>query len=280
MADELTQEEKDAAAAIDAESAGEKTKMEKIDETLNVASELLKSVVKDKEEEAEEEKKDEEIDYSSIDPVEMAKSLVEDEDRDKTVDFISKLAKGCNVLPQDMYSEDGEPFIDEEMMKSITESEEKGHRALSAIMYSMQESNERNAKVADINMQLMSTLTKSIQDQNAVMAEMQKSLVSPETETEDPPAAEPENPLPDQDANDKTPLSQDTAGIGMGMEKSFSEDQMLYALEKSFPGTYNNVEEQAKRFKYNKLYKDLGFETFMSQLPMDEQQKVRSNLPN
>ena len=136
MADELTQEQKDAAAKIDGTAEGEKSQLEKIADNTNSMTELLKSQVEAKEKEGEEAEKEEDIDYASITAEDMFKSFA---GKEEAQDFIKEFCKYADVQPVDMQHEDGTKLISEEMWKSMQEATDDDMGVKSAIMFSMQE---------------------------------------------------------------------------------------------------------------------------------------------
>ena len=271
--EELSPEEQEAADKLKAESKTEKTKIDQIGDDLSGVTEMLKSHV-EKTEKAEDDGGGEEekpIDYSAINPEELAKSLVESDDKEKTVDFISRLTEGCNLMPQDMIAEDGEPFVSAEMMKSLEEASDEGKKFLSGILYSMQEANERNSKIAAVNMQLMSTLTKSIQDQNGILSVMEKSFTAKTVETKTTDAA---TELPEfTEENSNTAKSVDVADETPAL---VHRDVGMRAVKKSFISS--DPAQYRKQNEYCEKISSVGFETAMNQIPVEDMNIIKANL--
>ena len=274
MAEELTQEEKDAAAKINEKAANEKTEMEKIGETLTGVDTLVKSLVEDKEkkEDGDGIEENQEIDFEKIVPEDLAKSFKGDTDKAK--EYISKLTEACNIMPQDMTDEDGERFIDDEMLKSLQDSEETGQRYLSGIFHAMQESNERTVKKDAVNMQLLIDLAKSVTGLHGVMGELQKSMVPVEKSV---PKEENILPLLGESAG-QSPLSLQGQGA---IEQSTGIDynQGLSILKKAFPGNFGNIEESAKYEEYVDYTKKNGFEEALNIMSDDDRAVVISCIP-
>lgn len=270
----LSPEEQEAADKLKAESNTEETKIDQIGKDVAGVTEMLKSHV-EKTEKAEDKGDGEEekaIDYSAINPEELAKSLVESDDKEKTVDFISRLTEGCNLMPQDMIGEDGEPFVSADMMKSLEEASDEGKKYLSGILYAMQEGNERNAKLAAVNMQMMSTLTKAIQDQNGVVADLAKSFASKTVETKIPDKS---TELPEfTEENSNTAKSVDTADDTPAL---IHRDIAMRAIKKSFPSSAG-TESYIKQTTYGDLVARIGYEKAIKEIPLDDAEMIRSDL--
>ena len=273
MGKELSVEEQEAADKLKAESKTEDTKIDQIGKDVAGVTEMLKSHV-EKTEKAEDDGDGEEekpIDYSAINPEELAKSLVESDDKEKTVDFISRLTEGCNLMPQDMIGEDGEPFVSAEMMKSLEEASDEGKQYLSGILYAMQEGNERNAKLASVNMHLMSSLTKAIQDQNGVVADLAKSFASKTVETKIPDKTA---DLPEfTEENSNTAKSVDTADDTPAL---IHRDVGMRAVKKSFVSS--DPAQYRKQTEYCEKISSVGFETAMLQIPIEDMNIIKANL--
>jgi hypothetical protein len=269
MSNELSAEEQAAADKLKAEAKEEKTKIEQIGDDLADVTTMLKSVVEKKEEADSEEKK--EIDYSAIVPEKLAKSLVESDDKEKTVDFIARLTEGCNLMPQDMIGENGEPFVNAEMMKSLEDATDEGKQFLSGILYSMQEANERTAKVNAVNMQLMSTLVKSLQGLTEGMKEMEKSFVKPVEKKADVVAE-----LPEFTENTSAEAISEATGDDLGAP-TIHRDVAVRAIKKSFKSEDQN--EYIKQTTYCGLVATHGYEAAITKIPLDDVSIIQSNLP-
>ena len=123
MADELTQEEKDAAKKLETEAAEEKTTLSGISDQLSGVEDMLKSQTKKEEDPAN--PPEDEIDFEKIkeNPEELAKAFTDDPEGQK--DFIKKFSDACGIHPRDMYDEEGNQLIDEDMAKAMVEEESK-----------------------------------------------------------------------------------------------------------------------------------------------------------
>ncbi len=271
--EELTADEQAAADKLKAEAKEGKTKIDQIGDDLADVSTMLKSVVDKKEKETgDEEEKKKEIDYSEIVPEDLAKSLVESDDKEKTIDFISRLTEGCNLMPQDMIGENGEPFVDAEMMKSLEDATDEGKQFMSGILYSMQEANERTAKVNAVNMQLMSTLVKSLQGQTEVMKEMEKSFASKTVEKK----ADDVDKLPEFTEENAADPASEATGEDQGA-LTIHRDVAMRAIKKSFVSS--DTQEYIKQTEYCDLVARHGFELAITKIPLDDASIIQSNLP-
>lgn len=272
--EELTQEEKDKAAELAAKAQAEKSANEKIAENLSAVTDLLKSAVEKKTVEKEPEKK--EIDFENMDTHEMSVSLAKSfaDDKEKAVEFIKELTEACGLNPQDMVDGDGNEYIDEEMLKSLEESQTKGEKYLAGILYSMQETNSRNAKKDEVIMHTMMNLAKSVIDINATVTELQKSFAKPEGDKSggEPEKKEGEIQLPTLDAGD--PISE----IDTAMVKSISKADFMKALKKSFPGKHGNTVEQEKYNSYADQANRLDPEMVIGLMDDGDRSVVEGNL--
>lgn len=277
---ELENEEKKAAEEIDKQAKDEKSKLDALGSDISTVKDLLKSHVEKEEEKKKEPEKDEvKIDFSEITPKDLAKSLVDGEHKDKAKEFINQLIEDCNILPQDIHF-DGKPYIDEKLMKSMEEAEEGGLSFMKAILYSMQESNERNAKKDEFQMNLLVGLSKSLIGMHDKMVEMEKSISGKGKETTDKKEEkEDELELPDLENAATDPLSKD-----QGMAKSttvIDERPAWYAaLRKALPGSYGNQEELEKQAKYADWIKRYGVHEASLMIPAEDLSMIRGHLPN
>lgn len=275
--EELTDEEKKAAKEIDDKAAGEKTSLEKLGDQIGNVEDLIKSQVAEKEADEEGKKEDENvIDWEKVTPEELAKSLVDGENKDKAKEFITELVESCNILPQDMYSETGEPYIDENMLKSMEESEEAGQKLMSGILYSMQEANAMNAKKDTFQMQLLVDLAKSIVGIHGEMVEMKKSMSKEEMTVI--PGNDDGNALPDLEGTAAKPLSQDEGAVDGS--PLYNKGAYMFALKKSFPGLYGNQEDLEKQNKYADYFSRYSVNEAIAMIPAEDANLIKGHLPN
>ena len=267
MADnnDLTQEEKDKAAELEAEAGKEKTAIEKVGDELGELTSLLKSQVEKKPDPDDGEvEKDEPIDFDNLDPAELAKSF--GEDKEKAKEFIAKLAEESGLNPQDMLDTEGNRYVDEDMLKSLEELEERGSRYLAGIFHAMQENNERSAKVTETTMHTMVALAKSVTDLKGVIESMQKSTTEDKGGDGEEGEVEKDTVLPALDAED--PISD--LNPESGMKKSIPTGDFEDALRKSFyNGSHGNHAQEAKYHKYMDLAKMFPPEMVLSQMESD-----------
>ena len=182
-----------------------------------------------------------------------------------------KLVKGCNLLPQDMFDTDGQPFVDEEMMKALESATEEGQKFMAGILYSMQEANERTEVKDAVIMQTMSMLTKSVAGMHGIIVDMQKSV--PEIEE-----LEVDGKLPNLgDKSSKYPWSQTDSLGGVSV---VSREDAMQGLKKAYPCLYGDDTERLKKEKYADLIGKHSFDVAMGMIPSDDQRLIRSHLPN
>ena len=248
--------EKDAAAKIDETTAKEKTGIEGIKDQLSGMENLLKSQVDGKKEPD----KEPEVNFSEINPEEMAKSFGEKED---ALDFIKKFCEHASVSPEDIIDESGGRYITEEMVKSMADSDEEDSQVKFAILSAMKEGNDRMAQRDAVIMHTLINMSKSVAVLTGVVDEMQKSL-KPEEKGEGDKGDDVK--LPELDNAAKGPLSQSE------MTKSVTvpeKPNVMRALKKAFPGNYNNIEEQKKFNEYASLVDKLGVESALETIKED-----------
>jgi len=262
----LTQEEKDAAAKLEAESKNEKSELAKIGEGLEGVQTLLKSQVEKKEEPKEE------IDFANISPEDLAKSFIGD--KDKATDFIARFAEYVGVKPQDMFDENDEQFITDEMRKGLEDSEETGQRLMKGILYSMEESNKRTQKMNEVLFGTLSILGKSMSGlvdestkMNETVEEMKKSMVTkiPDGDQE----------LPNIEGNADDPLSKIEHEQGSpGIDYNTS----MNVLRKSYPSD-GTIEQQSLYQKYaGMIDNEIPLEQIISTMPLEQREVVKGNL--
>lgn len=227
----------------DKEISDMKDEMKRFMNNLTVMESMLKSTQDQLAKKETGEVEDPPVDFSSIDPEELAeelaKSIPDDADRK---DYIVKLCEASGVLPQDMHDEDGEPYIGEEMLKSINESEERGSRILQGILYSLQEMNERRSKMDAVQLQMLSHLNKSLTGIYEHM-NMNKSVSSDENAE-----GEGDKLIEVGEGVAADPLSdQNSSSNG---EKKIDLATFERVLRKSFPGSYGNMDDERKFSEY------------------------------
>lgn len=264
----LTQEEKDAAAKLEADSKNEKTELGKISEGLDNVQELLKSQVEKKEDPKEE------IDFDAMSPEEIAEKMSKSfaGDKDKATDFIARFADYLGVNAQDMFDENGEQFLSDEMRKSLDESTEKGERFMSALLYSQEESTKRAQKSNEVLFGALSIFGKSISGlvdestkMNETVEEMKKSMVSGSGDQE----------IPGLEGNAADPLSKLEHQSG---SPELDYNTSMNVLQKSFPIDGTLEEQKAYQIYAGKLDKEISLEQIISEMPMDHQSVTKGNL--
>lgn len=256
--------EETAAAELEKDSKNEKTELGKISEGLDNVQELLKSQVEKKEE------FEEEIDFDNISPEDLAKSFIGD--KGKATDFIARFSEYLGVTAQDMFDENDEQFITDEMRKSLDESEEKGQRLISGLLYSQEESVRRGVKRDEALFGVLSILAKSVSGLvtestkiNATVEEMKKSMVTESGEQE----------IPDLKGNSDNPLSKIEHASG---DPKLDYNSSVSILQKSFPMDGTIEEQSAYQTYAAKLDKEIPIEQIISEMPMDHKSVVNGNL--
>lgn len=255
-----------AAEELKKESNKEKSELAKIGEGLEDVQTLLKSQVEKKVEPKEE------IDFDSISPEDLAKSMIGD--KDKAADFIARFAEYAGVSPQDMFDENNEQFITDDMRKGLEDSEETGQRLMKGILYSLEESSRRNQKMNEVLFGTLSIFGKSISGlvgestkMNETVEEMKKSMV---TKTSDS-----EQEIPNLDGNSEDPLSKIEQESGA---PALDYKTQMGVLQKSFPSD-GTTEQQSSFQKYAAMVdKEIDFEKIISNMPTYDQQVVKGNL--
>jgi hypothetical protein len=273
--EELTQEEKDKAAELAAKAQTEKSANEKIAENLSAVTDLLKSAVEKKAEEKTEPEK-EEIDFENMDTHEKAETLAKSfaEDKEKAIEFIKELTEACGLNPQDMVDGEGNEYINEEMLKSLEDSQAKGERYLAGILYSMQETNSRNAKKDEVIMHTMMNLAKAVIDINSAVTELQKSFAKPEEGGEEVEGKEKKEGLELPNLDSDEPISE----LDTSMKKSISKAEFMKALKKSFPGKHGNSRELEKFNEYADQANRLDPEMVIGLMDDGDRSLVEGNL--
>jgi hypothetical protein len=268
--DEMTKKEKETADKIDEKTADDKSKIDELSEGMNT---LLKSQVEEKKEEEDQKAEEKGFDLNAVSVEDLAKSIMEKDDPKKT---IKEICDACNVHPRDMIDEDGEPFIDEEMMKSLEKSKEVGERYMYGVLASLDEMNFRNAKKDEVNLQFMQIMAKSLSEIGEKVQKLEKGMKNGEYSMKSTEGAKfaDDQGLPDVgDGAANAPLSQQEDVSG-GTKKGFDEDAYKRALKKSFPGTYGNEEERKKFYQYEELLKSLNPEDFLNAITNHTDRKL------
>ncbi len=265
MAEELTQEEKDAAAKINEKAAGDKTQLEKIADNTSATTDFLKSMVKDKEKEAEEDGKKEDIDYASITPEDMAKSFA---DKDEALDFIKGFCEYADVQPVDMQHEDGSKFITEEMWKSMQEATGDDMEVKSAIMFSMAETGERSKQINSTILHSLVEFGKGMSALTAEVAELKKSLAPPSEKTGEEKEAGEIAKIPNLDDAAGEPKSQHDMTKSTDASSVSGTTELIKAINSEFTGSYD-TEAQLKRSKYVSYAQKMGHETALIAIGQD-----------
>lgn len=265
MADELTQEEKDAAEKLKSAAENDKSKLDKIGDSVNTMTDLLKSQVAAKEVESKEEKKTEDIDYASITPEDMAKSFA---DKDQVVDFIKGLCEYADVQPVDMQNEDGAKLISEEMWKSMQEATDDDMGVKSAIMFSMQEAGERNVHIHSTVLHSLVEFGKGMSALTSEISQLNKSLVPPAEKTDAEKEAENIEKIPDLDGAAGEPKSKHDLTKSTEASSVAGTTELIKAINSEFTGSYD-TEAQLKRSKYVSYAQKMSHETALIAIGQD-----------
>lgn len=184
-------------------------------------------------------KEKEPFDYSSVDPVDMAKSMASDPDSQK--DFLEKFIEGSHISAIDLIDEDGFEILTEDMRKSIEDGESKGAQILGAIFQTIEKNNELAAKREGVLIAGMAQMAKSFSESEAKTAEklekMEKSIAGEDLST--------------IDGAIQTPGS---AELGGGEDDSVEQDntEVFAALKKSFLAGKPQA-EQARYYEFTSL---------------------------
>jgi len=261
--------EEQAALELENDSNKEKSELAKIGEGLEGVQNLLKSQVEKKE------NPKKEIDFDKLSPEEIAEKMSKSfaGDKDGAVSFISSFVEHMGVNAQDMFDEEGEPFIPDDMRKSLEESSEKGERLMSALLYSQEESTKRMQKANEVLFSTLSIFGKSISGlvgestkMNETVEEMKKSMVTgPQSEQE----------IPDLNGNANDPLSQ--IELESGTPK-IDYTTSMNVLQKSFPSD-GTVDEQTAYQEYAGMVgNEIPLEQIIPTMPIDHQTVVKGNL--
>lgn len=277
MADELTQEEKDKAATLEAASTEEKSQLEQIGDTVTGVSDLLKSHVdgleKEKETPPEEEAP---FDIKSVTPEEFAKSI--GGTKEEKVDYIKRLTDACSLLPQDMIDEiNGERIFTAEMLKSMEDETSAVKGFMEATMYAMQEANDRTAVKDSLMFQTQIDMAKSIEALTAVVTEQNEKLEKSLPVTKIVPA-ETESPLPDLEGTATQPVSEQV-DLGGG-QPLMTPEAMSKAIKKTFPGRYGDTVELQLQNKYIDWLSRMTPEDTLASMEPEHRDMVACQLPN
>jgi len=277
MSDELTQEEKDAAANLAAESGEEKSQLEMIGENVNSVQDMLKSHVESQQAVEEPHGNPEEpFDISSVTPEDFAKSI--GGSKEEQVDYIKRLTDACSLMPQDMIDEEsGDQFFTAEMMKSMEGETSVVQGFMAGTMYAMQEANDRIAMKDSLIFQTMIDMSKSIADLTAVVAEQNEKLEKSMPTTEIVPADE-GSPLPDLDGTAANPVSEDV-NLG-GAQSMMTPEVMSKAIKAAFPGRYGDTVELQIQNKYIDWLSRMTPEDTLSAMQPEHRDMVTCQLPN
>lgn len=166
----MTEEEKTAKKLQDKIDLENKSK-EGVESRMGIIETMMKSLV--------DKAKDEEpFDYSTIDPVDMAKSMADDPEGQK--EFLDKFIENSHVNAVDLVDENGFEVLTEEMRKSIEEGESQGAQILGAILQTMEANNKLGAIREGALIAGMAQMAKSFSESEAKttekLEEMKKSI--------------------------------------------------------------------------------------------------------
>ena len=278
MADELTQEEKDKAATLEAASTEEKSQLEQIGDDLTGVSDMLKSHVEGLEK-TEDPPAEEEVpfDIKSVTPEDFAKSI--GGTKEEKVDYIKRLVDSCNLMPQDMVEEEnGDQFFTAEMIKSMEGETSAVQGFIAGTMYALQESNERTAAKDSLIFQTLIGMNKSLADLTAVVTEQNEKLEKSMPVAEIIPVVEEKSPLPDLDGTSTNPVSEQV-DLGGG-QPMMTPEAMSKAIKAAFPGRYNDTAELQIQNKYIDWLSRMTPEDALASMEPGHRDMVTCQLPN
>lgn len=266
----MTPEEEKAALELEEGSKNEKSELAKIGEGLGEVQNLLKSQVVKKEDPKKE------IDFEGMSPEEIAEKMSKSfvGSKDAATSFVTAFAEYAGVNAQDMFDENGEQFITDDMRKSLDESAEKGERFMSALLYSQEEATKRAQKTSEVLFNALQIFGKSISGlvgehtkMNEIVEEMKKSMVvEPKTGDQE---------IPNMEGEAADPLSKIEHESG---STTLDYNTQMGVLQKSFPmdGT---IEQQSSYQRYASLVdNEVPFEQIISGMPVYDKQVVKGNL--
>lgn len=276
MAEELNQEEENAAGEIDASAAEGKTQLEQINENVTGVSDMLKSHVEGLEKtEDPPEVSEEPFDIKSVTPEDFAKSI--GGTKEEQVDYIKRLVDSCNLMPQDMIDEDsGEQIFTAEMMKSMENETSTVQGFIAGAMYALQESNERTAAKDSLMFQTLLGMSKSLADLTAVVTEQNEKLEKSMPKTEITPADE-GSPLPDLEDTATTPLSEQ---VNLdGMNPVMTSEILTKAVKAAFPGNFSDQAELLLQATYTDWASRMPPEDALAAMPEGHRNMVTCQIP-
>lgn len=204
----------------------QENKIKKLEDNLDEVQKMLKSI-----QETASKKDDvvdtvEEIDFSTIDAVEMAKSMADNPEGQK--EWLEKFIDHSVINAEDLIDEEtGQRIFTGELKKSLEEAESEGASAINMILQTMEANNERMAKRDQMLLAGMAQMAKSFSLTANELVEMKKSFAVKAVETKI------EGDLPDLEGNAQTPASTEIGGASL-LESGFGKNQMFSSLKKSF----------------------------------------------
>lgn len=253
MADELTAEEEAKAKELEKKTNAEKTTLEKIGDDVNGITDMLKSqTVTEKEPE---EKATIDVDTMTIE--DMAKAI---NDSDDPEGQIKELIAQCNVGLENLIDTDGERHFDDEMLKSLQDSDEETKMVLNGIILAGKSQADRTAKAIGVMSNLAIGMTKALSAVTVEMTEMKKSFAdAPMKEKVELKKDDDDIDVPEVNAAASAPKSKDVSHGDLG--PAYTDDQMRLALNKSFfniqPSKYHGYNKMLGKIGADRLYSEL-----------------------
>lgn len=253
MADKLTPEEEAKAKELEQISNADKTQLDKIGDGIADLVDMAKSQTEDDKDKPDPDKK-EGLDME-LNAEEMAKSIKETDDPKK---FIKELVGHCEVGLEDIFDETGERYFDDDLIKSLQDSEEETKQILNGLVIANKTQSERFSKAIGVMMNLNLGMVKSLEGLQTEMVEMKKSMTPTIPDANVPEIDDKLPPLGDEAAKDAISADADLSAQG----PKFQVDQMLSALHKSF-----GDRDTGKYYKYKKQLQKFGnADTFYANL--------------
>lgn len=256
MSDKVKKDVDAAADELNQEAGEEKTKLDQIGEDVANLTDMVKSQTGTDEKKPDEEKP--EIDVNEMTIEDMAKAISDSEDPEGQV---KELLSQCNPGLEHLLDENGERHFDDEMLKSLQDSEDERTKVLNGIILAGKAQTERYEKAFGVMANLAVGMTKALSAVTAEMTEMKKSFANaPVKEDADLAAGEEETVVvPPVNGETSAPISKDATLDAAGPK--YTDSFMLTALNKSFFNT-----QPDKYYLYSKLLGKVGADRLYNEL--------------
>ncbi len=276
MAEELNTEEENAAGEINASAAEDKTTIAKIGDQMTGVTNLLNKAIEEGKP-APVVEPEPAFDINSLTPEDLAKSLGEKTDEEKA-DFVSRITESLGLNVGDVYDEDGGQYFTPEMMKSLQDATEDDQIFKKSLVAAMDETNARNAKMAEIHIHTLHGMSKSIDalvEANKKLSEkLEKAF--PITELVPADGGDSDSPLPDLENSSTQPISVQT---GSEFEKSVvTPESMIKSITKTWPARFGDPVEAQIQAKYADYVTKYGVEETLGLMSEEHREQIQGHL--